>query len=223
MFASQDDFDIRFECGLEGLRATTGGGAVILVDVFSFTTCVTIAAERGASVIPSAGPIAPRSRDHVSLSPESMLGVERGACITLASQNGAMVALAAEGIASRVWAASLRNATAVARRAQSDGLPVTVIAAGERWPDGNLRFALEDVLGAGAAIAAMHGRCSPEAAAAATVFTAARASLAATLAACSSGREMLERGFARDVELASQYDVSDVVPLLRDGRFRVAM
>jgi 2-phosphosulfolactate phosphatase len=36
------------------------------------------------------------------------------------------------------------------------------------------------------------------------------------IASCSSGRELIERGFQRDVELACALDVSRTVPLL-DG------
>jgi len=53
---------------------------------------------------------------------------------------------------------------------------VAVIASGERWPDGSLRPALEDLLGAGAVLAALRkqhaGPLSPEAAEAADCFEA---------------------------------------------------
>lgn len=76
--------------------------------------------------------------------------------LVLPSPNGSAIASATAGT---VVAACLRNATAVARwlgfRLADSGTAVTVIAAGERWPDGSLRPALEDLLGAGALLSAL--------------------------------------------------------------------
>ena len=91
--------------------------------------------------------------------------------LVLPSPNGSAIAAAAPGV---TVAASLRNASAVAEwlseRFRGDVEPVSVIAAGERWPDGSLRPALEDLLGAGAVLSALVARTgvseSPEAAAA---------------------------------------------------------
>ena len=68
----------------------------------------------------------------------------------LPSQNGAEITLQAARIAKIVFGGCLRNALAVAAAAQRCGSSFNVIAAGERWPDGSLRPALEDWLGAGA-------------------------------------------------------------------------
>jgi 2-phosphosulfolactate phosphatase len=57
---------------------------------------------------------------------------------------------------------------------------------------------------------------SPEAMAAAAAFRDARAELGARLAASGSGRELIDRGFGADVELAAALDVSDIVAVL-DG------
>jgi len=39
---------------------------------------------------------------------------------------------------------------------------------------------------------------------------------------CASGAELVERGFAEDVQIASEVDSSSVVPVLVEGRFVAA-
>ena len=88
------------------------------------------------------------------------------------------------------------------------GRHIAVIAAGERWPSGSLRVAIEDWLGAGAVIASIEGQKSPEAEAACLAFRAASNRIESMLIDCVSGRELVERGFPDDVRLASQLNVS---------------
>ena len=96
---------------------------------------------------------------------------------------------------------------------------MAVIACGDRWPDGSLRPAWEDLVGAGAVIAGLAGPRSPEAQAACNAFLATRGDLGMRLRGCLSGRELVERGFACDVDLAAADSVSECVPLLDDGAF----
>ncbi|MFD4504510.1 2-phosphosulfolactate phosphatase [Streptomyces sp. NPDC058457] len=107
---------------------------------------------------------------------------------------------------STVVAGCLRNATAAGRWLATRGYgtpecPVGVIASGERWPDGSLRPALEDLFGAGAIIAELQeqgaGPLSPEAAVARSSFTGTPKA-AETVACCSSGLELVQGGFADD-------------------------
>ncbi|HKS24702.1 MAG TPA: 2-phosphosulfolactate phosphatase, partial [Thermoanaerobaculia bacterium] len=112
---------------------------------------------------------------------------------------------------------SLRNASAVARWLASWQGAVVVIPAGERWPDGTIRFAVEDWLGAGAVIDALAGPRTSEAELAASAFAAARERLAEILAGSLSGQELLARGFAADVALASEYDCSAAVPVVDEN------
>lgn len=214
---------IRCDWAEHGLEAIGRGAAVVVVDVFSFGTAVTLAVERGATVFPWSGEGAPpenaivctdRSRTTFSLSPESLLTIERGTRLALPSQNGARLTAAATRIARAVVVASLRNAPAVARWLASWDGDVAVIAAGERWPDGTTRFAIEDWLGAGAVIANLGGAQSSEAQLAAAAFAASRARLGEILAGSVSGRELIARGFAADVTLASEYDCSAAVPVV---------
>ena len=83
-------------------------------------------------------------------------------------------ALSADSPAARTLAACLRNAASVARYVNAtERRAVTIVAAGERWPDGSLRVAHEDQIGAGAVAAHLAGRKSEEALAAQAVFAAA--------------------------------------------------
>jgi hypothetical protein len=87
----------------------------------------------------------------------------------------------------------------------------------------NLCPAMEDMVGAGAILAALHPTTpSPEAEAIAAiaVYAAAAAALHPFIAACSSGRELTDLGYAGDVEAAAQLDASETAPVLRDGAFR---
>jgi 2-phosphosulfolactate phosphatase len=225
----QPDCDLRLEWGLPGVRALAASSrAVVIVDVLSFSTAVEIAVGRGASVLPyrwrdpsavqfataHGAVLAEHVRGHgYSLSPASLRSIPPGTRLVLPSPNGATLSLSA---GPAVWTACLRNSRAVADAVRRVGSPVAVIPAGEQWSDGSLRPALEDLLGAGAVLAALPGRPSPEADAAVAAFERFRDRLPQVLADCTSGRELLERGFACDVELAAECDVSNVVPVL-DG------
>lgn len=235
MFTDQSPFDVRFEWGERGLDAVSSGCAVIvIVDVCSFSTAVDIATARGAVILPYywkdergtafarennailAGDV--RSADTYSLSPSSLMNITPGIRLVLSSRNGAVLSLQAAQRTATI-AACLRNAPAVAAYVRQHGGPVAVIAGGERWPDDTLRPAWEDLVAAGAIISDLTGTKSPEAAAAAVAFRDAKPNLAERLAACSSGRELIERGFAGDVDLAAAYGISDCVPRLRNGQF----
>jgi len=63
------------------------------------------------------------------------------------------------------------------------------------------------------------GRRSPEAALAVAAFERFRSGLHDALAGCVSGRELLDRGFPEDVELAAAYGVSSAAPILQGDRF----
>jgi 2-phosphosulfolactate phosphatase len=117
-----------------------------------------------------------------------------------------------------VVAGSLRNASAVAAWT-SKFETAAVVPAGERWPNRLLRPALEDMIGAGAIIQAMDSRKSPEAMAAVAAYDAAEADLRNELEACSYGRQLIERGFPGDVELAVELNACSTVPILVDKTF----
>ena len=102
------------------------------------------------------------------------------------------------------------------------GSRIAVIPAGERWSDGSIRFALEDWIGAGAIVSFLEGEKSPEAAAAAIAFQGVQPRLRSLLQQCGSGRELIDRGFEQDVALAAELNVSEGVPVLLDGAYRLS-
>lgn len=225
------------EWGLAGMEALRGRVAVlVVVDVLSFSTAVDVATARGASVLPfpwgnrAAAEVAavesgvilagPRRAGGLSLSPPSLAAIAPGTRLMLPSPNGSRLSLAGAGRV--VLAGCLRNARMVAHAARqiAGGDPVGVVPAGELWPDGSLRPAIEDLLGAGAVLDALGLPLSAEAKVARDAYRAAGADLADLVGASVSGRELVERGFPQDVACAVAVGVSTTVPLLWDGEYR---
>lgn len=227
---SQERATCRCEWGPAGVTALAPADVTIVVDVLSFTTCVDVATARGAAILPypwndrndpSAGEFAKahnaelagkRRQARYSLAPESYLEASAGLRCVLPSPNGARVSLQAAAVAPVLLAGCLRNARAVAAAAQQLGKSFNVVPAGERWPDGSLRPALEDWLGAGAILRCLPGTRSAEAEAAVALFEAHRETLIETLGRCGSGRELEQRGHHNDQGIAGQLDVSTCVP-----------
>lgn len=237
-WALQHEFDIRLRWERRGaLAAADLGDALVVVDVLSFSTAVSYAVDAGAAVRPcdwaddpaavaaSLGATACVRRAEVpsqgrfSLSPQHTRGARPGERIVLASPNGATCCAAAPRVP-LLLVGGLVNASAVARAARRHAGPVTVLACGERWPDGTLRACLEDYLGAGAILAGLEGSRSPEAEACMAAFLANRDRIAPLLWDAVGGRELRELGFSGDVELASAVDSLDVAPVMRDGWLR---
>lgn len=243
LYYAQEGFDARFEWGIEGLRRLAPhSGVIVIVDVLRFTTAVDVAVSRGAVVYPyhgrSDGSAEAYARElgaqlagrhgantpgqSYSLSPASLLTLVPDERLVLPSPNGATLAFLAASTPAMVLAGCLRNATAVATAAREHGGAVTAIAAGERWEHDadSLRPAVEDLLGAGAILTALRPAApSPEARAAMAAFQATKPDLRAHLFGCSSGRELIQKGFSRDVEIAAEHDVSHSVPILRGRAF----
>lgn len=236
MYFDQKEFDIRFEWGLSGVNSLAPiSDIVVIVDVLSFTTCVDIVVGRNGFVLPYRGELenlvdfaaaknaifADPSRKQTtgfSLAPSSLMTIPQGTRLVLPSPNGSTLSLATGQ--TLTMAGCLRNAQAVAAKANQLGQRISVIAAGERWQGGLLRPALEDLLGAGAIIAHLHGQRSPEAETAVAAFNNAQSNLHDILSCCGSGKELIGRGFAEDVQLAAQLNVSSTAPVLSDGAYK---
>jgi 2-phosphosulfolactate phosphatase len=235
MVFEQSGYDIRCEWGERGVSHLAPiSDVVIVVDVMSFSTCVDVAVSRGAIVYPyrwkdaSAHEFArfigaelagSRGKSRYSLSPASLADIPENARLVLPSPNGATLTLAAGS--TPVLTGCLRNCRAVAQAAIGYRRRIAVIPAGERWKeDDTLRPAFEDWVGAGAIIHHLEGTLSPESGSALAAYMGALPDMAALLRACSSGKELIGRGFAHDFDLICEINVSDAVPVLRDGAFR---
>jgi 2-phosphosulfolactate phosphatase len=239
----QLDHRVRFDWGPTGAAAIAEGADVaVVVDVLSFTTTLCVAVERGMTVLPyrwkderaaayaderaatlAVGRLEARSLPGgagVSLSPAAMARVSGVDRVVLPSPNGSSIAFGLAESGCTVVGACLRNRTAVGRWLLAHGGTVAVVAAGERWPHDSLRPAAEDLWGAGAVLALLpDADLSPEARLAADAFRAVEPTFSASLRDCASGRELAEAGFAEDVDIAAELDVSDVVPVLTGGSF----
>lgn len=241
---TQAAYAVRFDWGPTGAAAIGSDADIaVVVDVLSFTTTLTVAVERGMTVFPYAWKDAGATQyaaeqdavlavgrfegggeaGQVSLSPAAMASVDGVQRVVLPSPNGSSICFGLADTGLTVVGACLRNRRAVARwvrRRIRDGARVAVVAAGERWPDGSLRPGLEDLLGAGAVLAALDpAHASPEARQAQRAFEAAGKDVPDQLSACASGVELVRAGFAEDVAMASQIDVSAAVPVLAGRSF----
>lgn len=204
----QHRYQVRFEWGAAGLARLAPADVVVVVDVLRFSTTVTDAVAAGR-VVPL----------------DSAADAE--------SLNGAAVARAAAATGATVVLGSLRNRRAVAdavlaiQRDRGDRTSIAVIAAGElvsREPDAPLRFAVEDLLGAGAVVDALTDlgidHTSPEAAAACEAFRGLGRAVRHLVSASGSGQELLAIGRRDEVAAAADVDAASVVPVLQDGAFR---
>jgi 2-phosphosulfolactate phosphatase len=229
--------NIDCQWGMNGLRAIAAGNVVVIVDVLSFSTATTVAIAHGAEILPcewnderaatlakqqNAQLASKRGQGPLSLAPASMKKIAKGTRLVLPSPNGSTLAQAAQNLeAAAVVVGCLRNASSVATWALKQRRDVSIIAAGERWGDGTIRFAIEDWLGAGAIISRLTGNRSAEAESAAASFERLRYSLHRTLADCPSGRELIEAGYPDDIVLASEVDADHVIPLLQGNAFKL--
>lgn len=235
---------VRLEWGPTGAAAIARSADVaVVVDVLSFTTAVSVAVDRGITVLPHrwgderAAEYAEerdanlaltrldarRRAGAVSLSPVSLQtapGLER---LVLPSPNGSTICAVLAETGVEVVAACLRNARAVGEwlRPQVEaGRVVAVVPAGERWPDGSLRPAAEDFWGAGAVLDSLDPTLlSPEARLARDAYAGFAEQPLEHLTTCASGLELIDQGFADDVAIAGRLHTSEVVPVMTDGAF----
>ncbi|WP_081774667.1 2-phosphosulfolactate phosphatase [Brevibacillus agri] len=235
----QLDYTARFEWGYEGVeQLAPQSDIVVMIDVLSFCTCVDVVCGRGGIVYPyrmrdetaalyareKGALLAGKRGEPVSLSPACLATIPAGSKLVLPSPNGSTCTVLAQQSGAVVVAGCLRNAAAVARFINVHKGTVSVIACGERWPNGALRPAIEDMLAAGAILDGLSGyQLSCEAQMAVAAFRAANEQLAAVLAESGSGRELAAKGYPQDVQIAAEWNRSQTVPLLgKDGGYVAA-
>lgn len=198
----QSTYQVRLDWGLAGLERLADADVVVIVDVLHFSSRLADAVADGAEV-----------------------DLTEAASWSVDSTAPALAVTAAAGGAT-VLAGGIRNASAVARTVQAiqeqrqARTSVALIAAGERDGSNDLRFAVEDHLGAGAVIAALTDlgidHTAPDAAVAAEGFRALRRALGHLVSASGSGRDAAD---AEAVAAASRLDAVSTVPVLRDRVF----
>ncbi|MBO3663447.1 2-phosphosulfolactate phosphatase [Microbacterium stercoris] len=201
---SQSTYQVRLEWGVEGLRRLEPADVYVIADPIRYSSGVLKVLAKGHD-----------------------FDIARSTC-----PNGGAIAkeLAARTDVPVVFAGTLGNATAVARAVKAEQerrqarTSVAVIAGGERTPEGDIRFAVEDLLAAGAIIDALVplgiDHSSPEAVAAAEAFVALRRGITHLVTGSGSGRELEDDPDGRDdVRAAAKLDTTDVVPVLREGFF----
>jgi len=224
---SQQRFGVRLEWGLsavDGLASEVD--CIVIIDVISFSTCVSLAVDNGARIYPwpwkdesarqyamkigaqAASPDRRFSGEGYSLSPVSIQNIREGESLVLPSPNGSAISFRARETGKPVFTGCLRNMTGTANACRRFDR-ILFIPCGERWPDGSLRSAVEDYTAAGGIIAAM-GRqdCSPEAQAAVAVWQYYQAQNLQPLRECASALELQQRGFDADTVLCLQVDAA---------------
>ncbi|BAY60035.1 putative lipoprotein [Calothrix brevissima NIES-22] len=234
MIYDQAEFDLRCEWGVQGVTQLAPiSDVIIIVDVLSFSTATEIATNNGAIIYPyqwrddSAINYAKSvnaklakgrfSQTGYSLSPASLTKIPIGTKLVIPSPNGSTLTLLTGK--TPTIAGCLRNCEAVAKFAQQYGSKIAVIPAGEKWEDGTLRPAFEDLIGVGAILSFLNGSFSPEAESALAVFQTFRNDLLGYLKKSSSGKELIAKGYELDVELAAAFNISNCVPLLTENAY----
>ena len=162
MFYDQGEFDVRCEWGQRGVATLAPiNDVVVIVDVLSFSTSVDIATSNGALIFPfrtkdaSAVEYARLKRAELAgsrrqsagqftLSPTSLVNIPSNTRLVLPSLNGSTLTLSTG--TTPTLTSCLRNCQAVAEFVHRLGRSIAVIPAGERWEDGSLRPAIEDLI-----------------------------------------------------------------------------
>jgi 2-phosphosulfolactate phosphatase len=143
--------------------------------------------------------------------------VVRDKTLAFTTTNGTRALVDAARSATSVVCGALTNRAAVVETLLAQHEPVLLVCAGD---GGTLSF--EDLLGAGAIVAALHRRDSTiertdAARVAMSLFESNATRLTTAVAGATHARRLRDLGFSGDVAACTRLDVSSVVPVYRDG------
>jgi 2-phosphosulfolactate phosphatase len=213
----------------------------VVIDVIRASTTITIALHHGcAGIVPArtlreARAMALTLGDGVLLAGEraavKMAGAQlgnspgeyareriEGRIVVLTTTNGTRAFRAIEG-ARDVIACAFLNVSATARWLRRAGLDVLIVCAGR-----NGHFCFEDAVGGGMLIDRLSRlsdrplELSDAARAVHLLYSANQGNLLEVLRGCEWGRDIIRKGFGADLEICAQVDLTDVVPVMREGR-----
>ncbi|MBI2902771.1 MAG: 2-phosphosulfolactate phosphatase [Candidatus Methylomirabilis oxyfera] len=222
-------------------RRSAAGQAAVVIDVIRASTTITIALHHGcAGIVPvrtlrearavaltlGNGALVAGERAAAKMAgadlgnSPSEYGRERveGKTVVLTTSNGTRAIRTIES-ARAVVACAFLNVSATARWLQRAGADVLIVCAGR-----NGQFCLEDAVGGGMLIdclSRLSDRClelSDAARAVHLLYSTNRGDLLEMLRGCEWGREITRKGFGADLEVCAQVDLTDVVPVMREGR-----
>nr|WP_154921627.1 2-phosphosulfolactate phosphatase [Microbacterium testaceum] len=197
---AQSDYQVRLEWGDAGLARLAPADVVVVVQTLGLTAHALSACEHGADLD-----------------------------LTEDADAAARLARAAAAAGAHVVIGGLRNAAAVAahvmavQHGRGARTSISVIAAGsvDDADATGVRFAVDDLLGAGAVVAALGDlgidHASPDAAVAGEGFRALGGAVRHLLTASGNGRALAADGEREAVLAAASRDAASVVPVLRDG------
>ncbi len=226
---------------LDPARRSSSGRAVAVIDVIRATTTITVALDNGCAGVIPVRTLGEARALALKIGSSGLLAGERGAAkavgfelgnspaeygrervegkmIVLTTTNGTR-AFRAVGGAQALIATAFSNVSAAARWLTRTGLDILILCAGKHG-----RFCLEDAVGGGMLIDRLVAfsdspvELTDAARAAQQLFTAYRNDLLGMLRGCEWGRHIIQKGFGADLEICAQVDLTDVVPVMREGR-----
>ena len=222
-------------------RRSAAGRSAVVIDIIRASTTITMALHHGCAGIVPARTLREARAVALTLGDDALVAGERAAAkmagadlgnspaeygrervegktVVLTTSNGTRAIRAIEGARDLIACAFL-NVTATARWLRRAGLDVLIVCAGR-----NGHFCFEDAVGGGMLIDRLSRisdrahELSDAARAAHLLYAANRGDLLEVLQSCEWGRGITRKGFGADLEICAQVDLTDVVPVMREGR-----